>query len=109
MNETAFKPFSEKTAQMIDAEVRNIIDSQYSRVKALLGEHKEKVEALSKALFAKETIGYPDLKEILGPRPYPISGAYEKFVDTRMLEEQAPQKAEELQTTEVPTQEPAPI
>jgi AFG3 family protein len=109
MNETAFKPFSEKTAQMIDAEVRNIIDSQYSRVKALLGEHKEKVEALSKALFAKETIGYPDLKEILGPRPYPISGAYEKFVDTRMLEEKAPQKAEEVQTTEVPTQEPAPI
>ena len=48
--------------------------------------HKDKVEALSTMLFAKETIGYPDLKEVLGPRPWPISGAYEKFVDTRALQ-----------------------
>jgi AFG3 family protein len=95
MSESAFKPFSEQTAQLIDAEVRRLIDSQYDRVKALLNEHREKVEALSKALFAKETIGYPDLKEILGPRPFPISGAYEKFVDTRTLKEEEPPKTEE--------------
>jgi len=86
MSEYAFKPFSEQTAQQIDTEVRRIIDQQYKRCKDLLSLHKDQVLALSNALFKKETIGYPDLKEILGPRPFPISGAYEKFVDTRLLE-----------------------
>ena len=86
MSEYAFKPFSEQTAQLMDAEVKRIIAEQYDRCKALLGVHKDKVEALSTMLFAKETIGYPDLKEVLGPRPWPISGAYEKFVDTRALQ-----------------------
>lgn len=85
LSEYAFKPFSEQTAQAMDAEVRRIIDEQYTRCKSLLAAHKDKVEALSQSLFKKETIGYPDLKEILGPRPWPISGAYEKFVDTRTI------------------------
>ena len=96
MSESAFKPFSEQTAQLIDSEVRRLIDSQYARVKGLLNDHREQVEALSKALFAKETIGYPDLKDILGPRPFPISGAYEKFVDTRTIA--AADKKEEEKT-----------
>jgi AFG3 family protein len=100
MSENAFKPFSEQTAQLIDAEVKRIIESQYSRVKSLLDDHREKVEALSKALFAKETIGYPDLKDILGPRPFPISGAYEKFVDTRVLAT----KAEETVAGDIPSE-----
>jgi AFG3 family protein len=86
MSEYAFKPFSEQTAVAIDNEVRRIIDQQYARCKDLLSQHKAQVLALSNALFKKETIGYPDLKEILGPRPFPISGAYEKFVDQQVLE-----------------------
>ena len=85
MSESAFKPFSEETARKIDSEVKRIIDAQYARCKALLLSNKEKVSALSAALFKKETIGYSDLKQILGPRPWPINGAYEKFVDTQTL------------------------
>ena len=96
LGEYAFKPFSEETAQLIDQEVKQLIQTQYSRCKTLLNEHKDKVEALSKSLFAKETIGYPDLKEILGPRPWPISGAYEKFVDTRTLENCEPENQPQL-------------
>lgn len=106
MSENAFKPFSEQTAQLIDAEVKRIIESQYSRVKSLLNDHREKVEALSHSLFAKETIGYPDLKDILGPRPFPISGAYEKFVDTRVL---ATNKAQDTTVSgDIPLEEAQP-
>ena len=111
MQEYAFKPFSEQTAQAIDSEVKLIIAAQYARCKDLLGEHKDQVIALSQALFAKETIGYPDLKEILGPRPYPISGAYEKFVDVQKILAAKPiveaAAVPEEPVTEPPTASPA--
>ena len=94
--------FERTAARAIDSEVRRIIDEQYARCKALLGAHKDQVLALSNALFKKETIGYPDLKEILGPRPFPISGAYEKFVDTRLLETKKVETEEETATSAAP-------
>ncbi len=112
LSESAFKPFSEHTAQLIDAEVRTLIEQQYDRCKQLLGEHKEKLVKLSESLFAKETIGYRDLKEILGPRPWPIAGAYEKFVDTSIVEQTMP-KLDELRDViepeHAPGMEPAKI
>jgi AFG3 family protein len=108
LSESAFKPFSEQTAQLIDSEVRSLIESQYERVKGLLSQHKEQLIALSESLFAKETIGYMDLKEILGPRPWPIAGAYEKFVDTSLVEQTMP-KIDELREQEEPVLETAKI
>lgn len=37
------KPYSEYTAQLIDNEVRSLIDSAHKRTRALLSEHKENV------------------------------------------------------------------
>jgi cell division protease FtsH len=70
-NEYGFtKPYSDKTAEMIDIEVRNIIDECYIRTKQLLLEKRDKLEELSQILLKKEILFQHDLEEILGKRPF---------------------------------------
>jgi cell division protease FtsH len=64
------KPFSDHTAQMIDAEVRAIIDDVRAQTRTLLTERADRLEALAQALLAKEVLNENDLREVLGPRPY---------------------------------------
>ncbi len=64
------KPYSEKTAEMIDHEVRLIIDSCYQKTKELLLEKRDKLEELAKILLEKEILFQHDLVEILGARPH---------------------------------------
>lgn len=70
-NEEGFqKSYSEKTASMIDSEVRNIINDQYSECHTLLQEKKEQIEQLAEKLLEKETLSLPDIVDVLGPRPF---------------------------------------
>lgn len=64
------KPYSEKTAEIIDEEVKKLIDLCYVRTKKLLDENKIKLDALAKRLLEKEVIFKEDLEEIFGKRPY---------------------------------------
>ena len=70
-SEYAFqKPFSEKTAEIIDQEVSAIVESAYERAKKVITDNKEKVEKLSQLLLEKEVIFREDLEEIFGKRPF---------------------------------------
>jgi cell division protease FtsH len=70
-NEYAFqKPFSEKTAELIDAEVKELIDAQYKRAKKLLSDNKEGLAKLAELLLEREVIFANDLEAIYGPREY---------------------------------------
>jgi AFG3 family protein len=70
-NEYGFtKPYSDKTAEMIDEEVRNIINRCYIKTKELLQEKREKLEELSQILLKREILLQHDLEDILGPRPF---------------------------------------
>jgi cell division protease FtsH len=64
------KPYSEKTAELIDEEIKKLVDSQYERVKKLLLEHKDELLKLANRLLEKEVLFKEDLEEILGPRPF---------------------------------------
>ena len=64
------KPYSEKTAELIDEEVKKIIDAQYERAKKILKEHAEGHGRLAKRLLEKEVIFSEDLEEIFGKRPW---------------------------------------
>jgi AFG3 family protein len=68
--QTFTKPYSEKTAEMIDNEVRLLIDSAYMRTKALLTEKKADVEKLAKALLEKEVLFQSDVEALIGKRPF---------------------------------------
>ena len=70
-NEYGFtKPYSDKTAEMIDVEVRKMIDECYVVTKELLIEKREKLEELSQILLKREILFQHDLEEILGKRPF---------------------------------------
>ncbi len=59
------KEYSEATAQEIDREVRATINEQYDRVKNLLEENRDKLDAIANALLERETIGRAELDAIL--------------------------------------------
>ena len=70
-NEYGFtKPYSEKTAQVIDDEISAIIEEQYNRAINVLEENKEKLTELAELLLEKEVIFGDDLIRIFGERPF---------------------------------------
>ena len=64
------KPYSEKTAEKIDEEVKKLINEQYLRAKALLSEHAAKHGELADLLINKEVIFTEDVERIFGKRPW---------------------------------------
>lgn len=64
------KPYSEHTAQLIDQEVQNMIETQYARAKSLLTEHSEGHAMLSQLLVEREVVFAEDVERIFGPRPW---------------------------------------
>ena len=75
------KPFSEETARNIDQEVRRIVDEAYKQCKDLLLEKKDQVQAIAEELLKKEMLVRDDLNRILGPRPFPDKGEFQKYFD----------------------------
>ena len=63
------KPYSDDTANMIDEEVRKLIDSQYERAKALLRDRRNELELLAEQLLTKEVLLKSDVERLVGPRP----------------------------------------
>ncbi len=68
--QTFTKPYSEKTAEMIDNEVRKLIEASYERTKALLNEKRAEVDKLAKALLEKEVLFQSDVEALIGKRPF---------------------------------------
>ncbi|MCC6840985.1 MAG: ATP-dependent zinc metalloprotease FtsH [Flavobacteriales bacterium] len=64
------KPYSDHTAQVIDEEVRNIVEGQYDRAKRILTDNKDKLTKLATQLLEKEVIFKEDLEHIFGGRPF---------------------------------------
>jgi len=64
------KPYSEKTAQVIDEEISSIIEEQYQRALNILTENKDKLTALAELLLEREVIFKEDLEHIFGKRPH---------------------------------------
>ena len=62
------KPYSEHTAELIDEEVKRLINEQYERAKRILMENKEKHNQLAQRLVEREVIFAEDVEEIFGPR-----------------------------------------
>ena len=64
------KPYSDRTAELIDEEVKLMINGQYERAKAMLTEHKEGHNQLAQLLMEKEVIFAEDMERIFGKRPW---------------------------------------
>lgn len=64
------KPYSEKTAELIDAEVKDMVSAAYKRAKQLLNDHREQHRQVAELLIEREVIFSDDLENILGKRPW---------------------------------------
>ena len=69
------KDYSEETARVIDAEVKEIVRSRLVRAIELLREHQDQLALLATTLIDKETLDDVDIRELLGfPLRYPSDG-----------------------------------
>ena len=66
---TTHQNISDETMRKVDAEIRRIIDQQYSLARRLLEENRDKVEVMTKALLEWETIDSEQIEDIMSGRP----------------------------------------
>ena len=64
------KPFSEKTNEIIDKEISDMVETSYKRAIKILTDNKEGLEKLAEKLLDKEVIFSDDLEEVFGKRPW---------------------------------------
>jgi len=65
------KPFSEATAEAIDAEVRRILGEGHDEARRLLGAHRKQLDLLASALLSRETLNEQEILEVTGLPPAP--------------------------------------
>ncbi|MFD2037683.1 ATP-dependent zinc metalloprotease FtsH [Belliella marina] len=111
----ATKPYSEKTSETIDDEVRKLISFAYDRTKELLTERRAELEILAKELLEKEILFQMDLERLIGKRPFEKETTYEAFTkkvdandkaaaDKKLSEDNKSSEANSNDTIEVPSQ-----
>ena len=66
------KPYSEKTAELMDEEVKAIVQEVHDRTLRLIEEHKEGFMQMGALLLEKEVIFAEDIERILGPKVKPV-------------------------------------
>lgn len=94
--ETQFqRPYSEKTAELIDEEVRELVSDIYQKTKKLLLEKQDGLVTLAEKLLEKEILFQSDLEEILGKRPFDHRTTYDEFVNGGEQEESDQSKVAE--------------
>jgi cell division protease FtsH len=69
------KNLSDSTAEMVDREIRRIIDEQYARARKIIEDNREKVETMATALLEWETLNADQINDIMaGGKPRPPQG-----------------------------------
>ncbi|MBR4029459.1 MAG: ATP-dependent zinc metalloprotease FtsH [Alistipes sp.] len=83
------KPFSERTAELIDDEVRRIVDEAVALARQIVEEDRERIEALADLLLKKETIFTEDIESVLGVSAQQKSKATEVVEQSSEVESEA--------------------
>ncbi len=68
------KPYSDHTAEVIDAEIRRIVEEGFTTAHRILRERREQLDALTAALLREESLDEPQVRQLLGP-PLSESGS----------------------------------
>ena len=89
------KPYSERTAELIDEEAKRMINEQYERAKKVLSEQKEGHNKLAELLIEKEVIFAEDVERIFGKRPWASRSE-------EIMNQSAQKQLEESTTEETP-------
>lgn len=93
------KPYSDKTSEIIDNEIKSIVNSQYQRALTIITENRSKHKALADLLVEKEVIFAEDVEHIFGKRPW-ASRMEEIIKESAKNDESKPIIEDEPQNTE---------
>jgi AFG3 family protein len=74
------RPYSEKTAKVMDEEARATVDAAYERTLNLLRSKKDQVQMVAQMLLEKETITHDDIASLIGERPFVGDTAYDEYI-----------------------------
>lgn len=100
------KPFSEETADVVDAEVSKIIQTCHKRCTELLKEKAEELEKIAQLLLQKEVLTREDMINLLGKRPFPErNDAFDKYLnetETKRIEEEENKNNNKQQENDAP-------
>lgn len=99
------KPYSESTAQIIDSEVKAIIDAAYKRTIDLLTSKKDLVDVVARRLLERETLNREDMIELLGDRPFKERVSYEDFMVSPKEKISQPQHQQHQETEKPKTEQ----
>ena len=93
------KPYSERTAEQIDDEARELIDKAYEQAKEVLRTHADGLRELAELLLEREVVFTEDVERIFGKRKKDIEREERerKAAETKTAEA----KAAEVETAEV--------
>ena len=98
------KPYSEKTAELIDGEVKALIAEQYERAKRMLMQYAEGHHQLASLLMEREVIFAEDAEKIFGKRPW--ASRSEEILEPIEKEVEKKEKKAEEKVTEKPAEKP---
>ena len=105
------KPYSDRTAELIDQEAREIVRLEYERAKELLREHAEGLKALTQLLLDREVIYTEDVEHIFGKRAWVsrteeliLANEEAKSPSTEQGSDEAPSPTTQTTEAEVNTQ-----
>ncbi len=80
------KPYSEKTAKLIDSEARLMVSKAYRRTEELIKSKMDQLEAVAKLLLEKEMLKTDDLIALLGERPFGTKSSHDALAAKLMAE-----------------------
>jgi cell division protease FtsH len=92
------KPYSDKTAALIDQETQRIIADQMARAKQILSDHADGHHQIAQLLIEREVITSEDVERILGPRPWKSRGDELLEANAALAEAEKPKKARKPRT-----------
>ena len=90
------KPFSDKTAEIIDEQVSKLIESAYQEALRILGDNLDGLTQLANKLIDKEVVFGDDLEMIFGKRPW-----VKEEIDFPKESQQTTDKGQESETDNV--------
>lgn len=105
------KPYSNKTGDIIDTEVREWVAKAYEKTIALVEKHKEHVTQIAELLLEKEVLHQEDLLRVLGERPYKPAEMtnYDKFKQGFIEEDEKSQPTTESASVSEDDDDSAPL
>ena len=87
------KPYSEQTAQLIDEEVKRIVNEQYQRAKDIILSHRDQLLQLADMLVEHEVVFTEDVEAIFGKRPW--KSRTDELLEEQRKEEEGEDAAKE--------------